>query len=90
MINKHKTILSVFIGVAVFLAESCQSDRVSKGSMAEGKTQDRVVKEVIFVLPTSIHILVLCHDRIHLMVKLQAHVHKLVNFKERTKLSAIW
>jgi len=36
--------------------------------MAEGKTQDWVMKEVIFVLPTSVHILVLCHDRIHLMV----------------------
>jgi len=58
--------------------------------MAEGKTQDMVMKEVIFVLPTSVHILVLCHDSINLMVKLQAHVHKLVNFKEMTKLSAIW
>jgi Tfp pilus assembly protein PilO len=58
--------------------------------MAEGKTQDQVVKEMIFALPASIHIPVLYHDRIHLMVKLQAHVHKLVNFKEMTKLSAIW
>jgi len=58
--------------------------------MAERRTQDRVMKEVIFVLPTSVHILVLCHDRIHFMFKLQAHVHKLVNLKEMTELSAIW
>jgi len=57
--------------------------------MAEGKTQDQVMKEVIFVLPASVHILVLCHDSMNLMFKLQTHAHKLVNFKEMTKLSVI-
>jgi hypothetical protein len=58
--------------------------------MTEGNTEDWMKKKVIFVLPTSVHILVLCHDSIHLMLKFQAHVHELVSFQEMTKLLAIW
>jgi hypothetical protein len=58
--------------------------------MAEGETEDLVKKEVIFDCFTSVHILVWCHDNIHLILKFQAHVHEMVNFKEITKLSAIW
>jgi hypothetical protein len=65
--------------VEMFLAKSCRSNQVFEESMAEGKTEDWEKEEMIFVFSTSVHNLVLCHDSIHLMLKLQAHVLELVN-----------
>jgi hypothetical protein len=65
---KNTICVCVCVGVEMFVAKCCQSNQVFEESLAEGKTEDWEKKEVIFVLSTSVRILVLCHDNIHFML----------------------